>query len=236
MGTTWRRSSGSRDLFAGRAREAEGSVGRACADWTRAGQDRQTPLDVLCKPDEQGKQAQQKGGEQGGGRRTHGDARRVQLSPNHHLPPTETLSTMPVPDPSPLPSYFLGHAGVGLVFDPSAEGVRENVRQLGREIAAVEPRPRAILVVSGHFTANEIHGPGVVEGAFSSRALTCEAGREGSGLTPGRATRDAQSTSSGRRTSSTILSATSTTRTRSCTSTTGRTWTRPSSGRRCLRT
>lgn len=103
MGTTWRRSSGSRDLFAGRAREAEGSVGRACADWTRAGQDRQTPLDVLCKPDEQGKQAQQKGGEQGGGGRTHGDARRVQLSPNHHHPPPKPSARCRSLTPRPCP-------------------------------------------------------------------------------------------------------------------------------------
>lgn len=70
-----------------------------------------------------------------------------------------------------LPTYFIGHAGVGLIYLDSAEPVRENIRAIGREIQSIFPQPRAIIVVSGHFTADEIHGPGVVEGTLNRFAF-----------------------------------------------------------------
>jgi 4,5-DOPA dioxygenase extradiol len=66
----------------------------------------------------------------------------------------------------PLPAYFLGHAGVGLLFSDSDNNriVQHNLRQIGEEISAIEPRLKAVIVFSGHFEAGEIHGPGVIEG------------------------------------------------------------------------
>lgn len=65
----------------------------------------------------------------------------------------------------PLPVYFIGHAGASLLFreDPNSVVVRRNLREIGREIQAISPPPRAILTLSGHFEASEIHGPGVIE-------------------------------------------------------------------------
>ncbi|KAI2621699.1 Extradiol ring-cleavage dioxygenase, class III enzyme, subunit B [Hypoxylon sp. NC1633] len=65
----------------------------------------------------------------------------------------------------PLPVYFIGHAGVGLLFDESPRNrtVQDNLRALADEIRALSPRPKAILIFSGHFEAGEIHGPGVIE-------------------------------------------------------------------------
>ena len=64
-----------------------------------------------------------------------------------------------------LPVYFLGHAGVGLLFRESEENniVQGNLRDLGEEIRRLRPKPKAIIVFSGHFEAGEIHGPGVIE-------------------------------------------------------------------------
>ncbi|KAJ4294453.1 hypothetical protein N0V90_008144 [Kalmusia sp. IMI 367209] len=65
----------------------------------------------------------------------------------------------------PLPTYFIGHAGVGLLFKDS-ENIRivqNNLREIGREILALSPRPKAVIIFSGHFEAGEIHGPGVIE-------------------------------------------------------------------------
>ncbi|OTB07794.1 hypothetical protein M426DRAFT_267017 [Hypoxylon sp. CI-4A] len=64
-----------------------------------------------------------------------------------------------------LPVYFIGHAGVGLLFRDSKENhiVQDNLRAIGDEIRAINPRPKAILTFSGHFEAGEIHGPGVIE-------------------------------------------------------------------------
>ncbi|KAJ5177640.1 uncharacterized protein N7500_000339 [Penicillium coprophilum] len=64
-----------------------------------------------------------------------------------------------------LPTYFIGHAGVGLLFDdrPRNEIVQANLRAIGEEILALSPRPKAIVAFSGHFEAGEIHGPGVIE-------------------------------------------------------------------------
>ncbi|KAI0848630.1 Extradiol ring-cleavage dioxygenase, class III enzyme, subunit B [Daldinia vernicosa] len=69
-----------------------------------------------------------------------------------------------VPD-RPLPVYFIGHAGVGLLFRESPHNriVQDNLRAVGEEIRAISPRPKAILTFSGHFEAGEIHGPGVIE-------------------------------------------------------------------------
>lgn len=66
----------------------------------------------------------------------------------------------------PLPVYFIGHAGVGLLFRESPQNriVQDNLRAVGEEIRAISPRPKAILTFSGHFEAGEIHGPGVIEG------------------------------------------------------------------------
>ncbi|KAL3435300.1 Extradiol ring-cleavage dioxygenase, class III enzyme, subunit B [Aspergillus tetrazonus] len=65
----------------------------------------------------------------------------------------------------PLPVYFIGHAGVGLLFDdrPVLQSARANLREIGEEILSLSPRPKAIVVFSGHFEAGEIHGPGVIE-------------------------------------------------------------------------
>lgn len=71
-----------------------------------------------------------------------------------------------VENPKPLPVYFIGHAGVGLLFkeDENNDIVKDNLRYIGDEIRAISPPPKAILAFSGHFEAGEIHGPGVVEG------------------------------------------------------------------------
>ncbi|KAI1391000.1 Extradiol ring-cleavage dioxygenase, class III enzyme, subunit B [Hypoxylon trugodes] len=65
----------------------------------------------------------------------------------------------------PLPVYFIGHAGVSLLFDESPKNriVQDNLRAIGAEIRAISPRPKAIITFSGHFEAGEIHGPGVIE-------------------------------------------------------------------------
>ncbi|KAI1764069.1 Extradiol ring-cleavage dioxygenase, class III enzyme, subunit B [Hypoxylon sp. FL1150] len=65
----------------------------------------------------------------------------------------------------PLPVYFIGHAGVSLLFNDSPQNriVQNNLRAIGEEIRNVTPRPKAILTFSGHFEAGEIHGPGVIE-------------------------------------------------------------------------
>lgn len=65
-----------------------------------------------------------------------------------------------------LPVYFIGHAGVGLLFkeNDNIDIVKENLRSIGDDILAISPSPKAILAFSGHFEAGEIHGPGVVEG------------------------------------------------------------------------
>ncbi|OTA94857.1 hypothetical protein M434DRAFT_70566 [Hypoxylon sp. CO27-5] len=62
----------------------------------------------------------------------------------------------------PLPVYFIGHAGVNLLFSESPQNriVQDNLRAIGEEIRAISPRPKAILTFSGHFEAGEIHGPG----------------------------------------------------------------------------
>ncbi|KAL2784691.1 Extradiol ring-cleavage dioxygenase, class III enzyme, subunit B [Aspergillus keveii] len=67
--------------------------------------------------------------------------------------------------PQPYPAYFIGHAGVGLLFNESSNNktVQNNLRHIGEEILSLSPRPKAIIVFSGHFEAGEIHGPGVIE-------------------------------------------------------------------------
>ncbi|KAJ5781158.1 Extradiol ring-cleavage dioxygenase class III enzyme subunit B [Penicillium paradoxum] len=64
-----------------------------------------------------------------------------------------------------FPTYFIGHAGVGLLFEegPRNKIAQANLREIGEEILALSPRPKAIVVFSGHFEAGEIHGPGVLE-------------------------------------------------------------------------
>ncbi|EMR67580.1 putative aromatic ring-opening dioxygenase protein [Eutypa lata UCREL1] len=66
----------------------------------------------------------------------------------------------------PPPIYFIGHAGVSLLFDESPKNhiVQDNLRAVGKEIRELSPRPKAIITFSGHFEAGEIHGPGVIEG------------------------------------------------------------------------
>ena len=44
--------------------------------------------------------------------------------------------------------------------------MQRNLEEIGREILAISPRPKAIITFSGHFEAGEIHGPGVIEGSF----------------------------------------------------------------------
>ncbi|KAK1764341.1 Extradiol aromatic ring-opening dioxygenase [Phialemonium atrogriseum] len=67
--------------------------------------------------------------------------------------------------PRPLPVYFIGHAGVGLLFreDDNNPTVQNNLKAIGDEIRAISPPPKAIITFSGHFEAGEIHGPGVIE-------------------------------------------------------------------------
>ncbi|KAJ9150376.1 Extradiol aromatic ring-opening dioxygenase [Pleurostoma richardsiae] len=64
-----------------------------------------------------------------------------------------------------LPVYFIGHAGVGLLFSETDNNhiVQSNLRAIGEEIRAISPPPKAIITFSGHFEAGEIHGPGVIE-------------------------------------------------------------------------
>lgn len=71
---------------------------------------------------------------------------------------------------SPLPVYFIGHAGVGLLWSPNPDNpvIQANLRDIGREIQAITPRPKAIITFSGHFEAGEIHGPGVIEGMLKT--------------------------------------------------------------------
>lgn len=74
---------------------------------------------------------------------------------------------MPSADqPQKLPAYFIGHAGVPLLYNQSenTKTVRNNLREIGEEILAITPRPKAVIIFSGHFEAGEIHGPGVIEG------------------------------------------------------------------------
>lgn len=73
-----------------------------------------------------------------------------------------------IENPKLLPVYFIGHAGVGLLFkeDENNDIVKANLRSIGDEIRAISPPPKAILIFSGHFEAGEIHGPGVVEGKW----------------------------------------------------------------------
>ena len=75
-----------------------------------------------------------------------------------------------VADIRPLPVYFIGHAGVGLLFDESAKNrtVQNNLRDIGKEILTISPRPKAVVICSGHFEAGEIHGSGVIEGKPST--------------------------------------------------------------------
>jgi len=65
-----------------------------------------------------------------------------------------------------LPTYFIGHAGVNLLFDerPNNAIVQDNLRAIGREISSLSPKPKAIVVFSGHFESREIHGPNAIEG------------------------------------------------------------------------
>lgn len=78
-----------------------------------------------------------------------------------------------------LPVYFIGHAGVGLLFkdDENNDTVKDNLRSIDDEIRAISPTPKAILAFSGHFEAGEIHGPGVIEGGLckSIQILVCRA-------------------------------------------------------------
>ena len=73
--------------------------------------------------------------------------------------------------PQPLPAYYIGHAGVGLLYRETENNriVQDNLRAIGDEILALSPRPKAIVTFSGHFEAGEIHGPGVIEGELSTR-------------------------------------------------------------------
>ncbi|CAH0003972.1 unnamed protein product [Clonostachys byssicola] len=74
------------------------------------------------------------------------------------MPHSNTLAQRP-------PVYYIGHAGVPLLFgeDETIVIARENLRAIGEEILSLEPRPKAIIAFSGHFEAGEIHGPGTIE-------------------------------------------------------------------------
>jgi len=73
---------------------------------------------------------------------------------------------MPSADaPKPYPLYFIGHAGVNLLFSDAdtTKTTRSNLAAIGAEILALQPRPKALVVFSGHFIADEIRGKEVVE-------------------------------------------------------------------------
>ncbi|PYH45909.1 DODA-type extradiol aromatic ring-opening family dioxygenase [Aspergillus saccharolyticus JOP 1030-1] len=63
-----------------------------------------------------------------------------------------------MPSPTPLPTYFIGHGGVSILFKPGYGPVQHDLRQIGREIHQL--RPEAIVVVSGH---HQSETPGSVE-------------------------------------------------------------------------
>ncbi|RAH81961.1 Extradiol ring-cleavage dioxygenase, class III enzyme, subunit B [Aspergillus japonicus CBS 114.51] len=63
-----------------------------------------------------------------------------------------------MPDHTRLPTYFIGHGGVSILFKPGYGPVQDELRQIGREIHGL--RPEAIVVVSGH---HQSENPGVVE-------------------------------------------------------------------------
>lgn len=66
---------------------------------------------------------------------------------------------------NPYPLYFIGHAGVNLLFSDAetSQTTRANLQDIGKEILALQPRPKAIVVFSGHFVSDEIRGKEVVE-------------------------------------------------------------------------
>ncbi|GAA6050958.1 hypothetical protein JCM3770_005343 [Rhodotorula araucariae] len=63
------------------------------------------------------------------------------------------------------PLYFIGHAGASLLWQQSPESVqtRANLREIGREILDLQPRPKALVIFSGHFVSDEIRGKEVIE-------------------------------------------------------------------------
>ncbi len=75
-----------------------------------------------------------------------------------------------VQPPRPHPAYYIGHAGVPLLYKETENNrtVQNNLKAIGDEIFALSPRPKAIIAFSGHFEAGEIHGPGVIEGSLST--------------------------------------------------------------------
>lgn len=81
-----------------------------------------------------------------------------------------TITPSVIEPAKPLPVYYIGHAGVGLLFDESSRNriVQDNLRAIGKEILSLSPRPKAVITFSGHFEAGEIHGPGVIEGDESA--------------------------------------------------------------------
>ncbi|GAA6041784.1 hypothetical protein JCM8097_007159 [Rhodosporidiobolus ruineniae] len=72
---------------------------------------------------------------------------------------------MPSADPPSYPLYFIGHAGVNLLFSdaPTTQTTRKNLAGIGQEILALQPRPKALVIFSGHFVADEIRGKGIIE-------------------------------------------------------------------------
>ncbi|GAT31316.1 hypothetical protein RIB2604_04300470 [Aspergillus luchuensis] len=48
-----------------------------------------------------------------------------------------------------LPTYFIGHGGVSILFKPGYGPVQQDLREIGKEIKAL--KPEAIVVTCGHF-------------------------------------------------------------------------------------
>ncbi|OJJ70419.1 hypothetical protein ASPBRDRAFT_56215 [Aspergillus brasiliensis CBS 101740] len=48
-----------------------------------------------------------------------------------------------------LPTYFIGHGGVGILFKPGYGPVQQDLREIGKEIKAL--KPEAIVTTCGHF-------------------------------------------------------------------------------------
>ncbi|KAJ5994064.1 Molybdenum cofactor synthesis C-terminal [Penicillium sp. IBT 35674x] len=56
---------------------------------------------------------------------------------------------MTVAENTRLPTYFIGHGGVSIMFKPEHEAVRQGLRELGKQIKAL--KPEAVVLTCGEF-------------------------------------------------------------------------------------
>ncbi|PYH93852.1 Extradiol ring-cleavage dioxygenase, class III enzyme, subunit B [Aspergillus ellipticus CBS 707.79] len=59
---------------------------------------------------------------------------------------------MSVPTSEKLPTYFIGHGGVSILFKPGYEPVHKGLREIGKEIQSL--KPDAIVLTCGHFQSD----------------------------------------------------------------------------------